>query len=85
MKVLITGAAGFIGYHLTKSLINDGHQVVGLDNINDYYDCRLKYDRLIELGVLKKHAMTYQKMSNSIKYPNSLKFIRMNLRMIGST
>ncbi len=79
MKVLITGAAGFIGYHLTKSLINDGHQVVGLDNINDYYDCQLKYDRLSELGVLKKHAMIYLKVSNSIKYPNSLKFIRMNL------
>ncbi|MBK6947534.1 MAG: NAD-dependent epimerase/dehydratase family protein [Haliscomenobacter sp.] len=51
MKVLITGAAGFIGFHLAKRLIDDGHEVLGLDSINDYYDVRLKYGRLAELGV----------------------------------
>lgn len=51
LKILVTGAAGFIGFHLTKSLLDDGHQVVGLDNINDYYDVQLKLDRLKELGV----------------------------------
>lgn len=44
--VLITGSAGFIGFHLSKKLLAQGYQVVGLDNLNDYYDQRLKYDRL---------------------------------------
>ena len=38
MKILVTGAAGFIGYHTAKKLIEHGHEVIGLDNINDYYD-----------------------------------------------
>ena len=46
MRVLVTGAAGFIGYHLSKRLIGEGYQVVGLDNLNDYYDPKLKSDRL---------------------------------------
>ena len=45
-KVLITGAAGFIGFHLTRKLSAMGYQVVGIDNLNDYYDVRLKEDRL---------------------------------------
>ena len=39
MKVLVTGAAGFIGFHVSQYLINRGDQVVGLDNLNDFYDC----------------------------------------------
>ena len=46
MKILVTGAAGFIGFHLTKALLLQGHVVVGLDNMNDYYDVRLKQARL---------------------------------------
>ena len=46
MKVLVTGAAGFIGYHTTLRLLERGDEVVGIDNINDYYDVRLKYGRL---------------------------------------
>lgn len=46
MKILVTGAAGFIGFHLTKALLLQGHVVVGLDSINDYYDVRLKQARL---------------------------------------
>lgn len=46
MRILVTGAAGFIGFHLTRRLLADGHCVTGLDNLNDYYDVRLKHDRL---------------------------------------
>ena len=45
-KILVTGAAGFIGFHLSKKLLDQGAQVVGLDNLNDYYDLNLKLDRL---------------------------------------
>jgi len=48
-KILVTGAAGFIGYHLSKRLCLEGHQVVGIDNLNDYYDVNLKKARLKEL------------------------------------
>jgi len=48
-RILITGAAGFIGFHLSKRLLEEGRQVVGLDNLNDYYDPGLKNDRLARL------------------------------------
>lgn len=51
MKILITGTAGFIGFHLTRRLLEDNHEIVGLDNINDYYDTELKKDRLRETGI----------------------------------
>ncbi len=50
-KVLVTGAAGFIGHHLSKLLVSSGYRVVGLDNINDYYDPRLKLARLVDMGI----------------------------------
>jgi len=46
MKILVTGAAGFIGMHLSKRLLERGDEVVGIDNLNDYYDVQLKHDRL---------------------------------------
>ena len=49
-KILITGSAGFIGSHLSKRLLAEGHQVIGIDNINDYYDPQLKEDRLSQLN-----------------------------------
>jgi UDP-glucuronate 4-epimerase len=51
MKVLVTGAAGFIGFHLANRLISDGFEVVGLDSINDYYAVELKLDRLKNAGI----------------------------------
>jgi UDP-glucuronate 4-epimerase len=51
MKILVTGAAGFIGFHLVKALIESDNEVVGIDNINDYYDVNLKYARLKETGI----------------------------------
>ena len=52
MKILVTGAAGFIGFHLIKKLISKNNEVIGIDNLNDYYDIKLKYLRLENL---KKH------------------------------
>ena len=51
MKILVTGAAGFIGSKLSYALACRGDEVVGLDCINDYYDVRLKYGRLQECGL----------------------------------
>jgi len=46
MKILVTGVAGFIGMHSAKKLLDDGHEIIGIDNLNDYYDVTLKQDRL---------------------------------------
>ncbi len=54
MKVLVTGAAGFIGYHMCKALLAQGHTVYGLDNVNLYYDQRLKFSRLKDLEITSK-------------------------------
>lgn len=51
MTLLVTGAAGFIGYHVTRRLVAEGHEVIGLDNLNDYYDPALKVARLEALGL----------------------------------
>jgi UDP-glucuronate 4-epimerase len=50
-KILVTGSLGFIGFHLVKRLIKEGYKIVGVDNINDYYDVRMKYDKLPLLGI----------------------------------
>lgn len=56
MKVLVTGAAGFIGYHLCKALLERGEEVMGIDCINDYYDVGLKHARLAQLGIVVDNA-----------------------------
>ncbi|MCH7399130.1 NAD-dependent epimerase [Belliella sp. DSM 107340] len=56
MKYFITGTAGFIGFHLTNALIKRGDEVFGVDNINDYYDVNLKYNRLEEAGISKEEV-----------------------------
>ncbi|MEW4924495.1 NAD-dependent epimerase [Algibacter sp. 2305UL17-15] len=78
MKILVTGAAGFIGFYTSKILLNNGHTVVGLDNINDYYDTNLKFDRLKELGIDNNEASEFNTTCKS-KTDNSFSFVRMNL------
>lgn len=60
MTILITGAAGFIGYHTALSYLHQGHDVVGIDNLNDYYDVKLKQDRLKKLT--KNAKFKFQKI-----------------------
>jgi len=76
-RILVTGTAGFIGFHLTKKLLERGDEVVGIDNINDYYDLGLKYARLAETGI-SKEAENWYKPVKSTKYVKYT-FIRMNL------
>ncbi|MVW46086.1 SDR family NAD(P)-dependent oxidoreductase, partial [Enterobacteriaceae bacterium TzEc013] len=59
MKFLVTGAAGFIGSHVSKRLLDAGHEVVGMDNLNDYYDPNLK---LARLELLKSGSFTFHKL-----------------------
>ncbi|MDC9596817.1 NAD-dependent epimerase [Xenorhabdus anantnagensis] len=69
MKYLVTGAAGFIGFHLIKKLIKNGNHVIGIDNINDYYDVSLKKSRLEALSNLKNFRFIFMDVSdrNSIE------------------
>ena len=77
MKILVTGAAGFIGCSVVQALSRKGNEVVGLDNINDYYDTTLKYARLENCGI-KKDSIAWYKFIQSEKYPH-YRFIRMHI------
>ncbi len=66
MKLLVTGTAGFIGYHLARRLLEDGHEVVGIDNLNDYYDVGLKLGRLKELGIEAEDAKYGKRVESSL-------------------
>jgi len=77
MKILLTGIAGFIGFHVAKKLIEQGHEIIGIDNINNYYDVNLKYDRLNELGVSRLKLDKYDVVISDC-FPK-LKFIRISL------
>ena len=59
MTYLITGAAGFVGFHLCKRLIIEGEKVIGIDNLNDYYDIELKKNRINYLGKFKSPDKVY--------------------------
>jgi UDP-glucuronate 4-epimerase len=77
MRILVTGAAGFIGFHTAKRFLEEGHSVVGIDSINSYYDPELKFARLNELGI-GRQAETWGTPVQSGKYPE-FSFIRMKL------
>jgi UDP-glucuronate 4-epimerase len=77
MKILVTGTAGFIGFHLANRLLCEGHEVIGLDSINDYYDVRLKFARLQEAGIAES-GIEYNKLITSSQTKN-YRFIKMNL------
>jgi UDP-glucuronate 4-epimerase len=77
MKILVTGAAGFIGFHTVNQFIEEGHTVVGIDNINDYYSPQLKYERLKVAGIVKEEIRWYHSVV-SVKNVN-YSFVRMNL------
>jgi len=78
MKILVTGAAGFIGFHTCLKLINEGHIVYGIDNINDYYDPTLKFQRLKVLGFSKVETNVFKKEVQSTKHKR-LRFSRIDL------
>ena len=72
MKVLITGAAGFIGFHLSKKLLNEHYIVFGIDNLNNYYDVKLKKARYQILNKYKKFSFTKGKLENQKTLSNSI-------------
>ena len=74
-KVLITGGAGFIGFHLTNRLLNEGYEVISIDIINDYYSIDLKYDRLNEYGVSRDEI----KLNQPLKTRDNYTFIQLDL------
>lgn len=77
MKILVTGAAGFIGYHLANALLRRGDEVIGLDNINDYYSPQLKLDRLAEAGIAS-FKIDYGRLVQSDRW-DGYRFIRLDL------
>lgn len=66
MKILVTGAAGFIGFHTVKHFAEKGNRVVGIDNINTYYDVELKYARLAETGIRKELIKNHQSVESTM-------------------
>lgn len=77
MKILVTGTAGFIGFHVANKLVAEGHTVVGIDSINNYYDVTLKSNRLAEAG-FEASLIAYNSKVQSCKYSN-YSFIQLQL------
>lgn len=78
MKILVTGAAGFIGSKLMGVLASRGDEVVGIDSINNYYDVRLKYGRLSEMGIMLNDEFVWNQPIQSSRY-ETCRFIRMSI------
>ena len=75
-KILVTGAAGFIGHHLSKLLVKSGYRVIGIDNINDYYDQNLKLARLQDLGIITAN------IEENIPLEGNITFVKLDLRNV---
>ena len=75
MKILLTGSSGFIGMHTAHKLLAEGYEVVGIDNINDYYDVQLKYDRLATLGI-KAEEISYNQPLNGLP---GFRFVKLDI------
>ena len=78
-KILVTGAAGFIGFHVSKKLIDLGFEVYGIDNLNAYYDVRLKIDRLKELGIDIQSELFMRQQEVKSGSNESFRFSQMDL------
>ena len=78
MKILVTGVAGFIGYHVARRLVEQGHDVVGIDNLKGHYDVRLKLDRLRELGIAAEEPGSRTGGTRPANGAN-LRFLRLDL------
>ena len=78
-KILVTGIAGFIGYHTARRLLNLGYEVIGIDNLNTYYDVQLKLDRLNDLGI-DIHSDTFIRQTKTISTKfDKLSFLQLDL------
>ena len=75
MNILVTGAAGFIGFHVSNKLIKNGYNVIGIDNINNYYDIKIKKDRLKILKQISKNKDNFIFYKKDIVSYNSLKSV----------
>ena len=80
MKTLITGAAGFIGYHISQRLLDEGHQVVGIDNLNDYYEVSLKEARLARLS--ERKGFSFRRLDIADRDSMALLFSRDTFEMV---
>lgn len=78
MTILVTGAAGFIGYHLCEKLLSLGHKVVGLDNLNEYYDVNLKTARLKNLGI-SESKIQYNQVIEGDLHKSLFRFVKLDL------
>ena len=76
-KILITGCAGFIGFHLTHKLLKDNNSIIGLDNMNNYYSSKLKKDRLSILKKYKNFFFIKNDLSNLNNIINIIKKIKL--------
>ncbi|MFZ4590396.1 MAG: NAD-dependent epimerase/dehydratase family protein [Ignavibacteria bacterium] len=83
MKILITGTAGFIGFHLVEKFVKEGYDILGIDNVNDYYDVGLKYDRLRETGIsfnsefiIHNSELKEEKKINSKESKEEIEFVQ---------
>ncbi|HRH51545.1 MAG TPA: NAD-dependent epimerase [Panacibacter sp.] len=76
MTILVTGTAGFIGFHTANRLLKDGHTVIGIDSLNDYYNVQLKYDRLNAVGI-KQELVAYNKPCLSVSAAYTFYYLKL--------